>query len=80
MAEHFNTMLVGTRHMGELPKHGHCKDSRVATHMYEDKARQACQKILGCLDMRVLDGDLVVLTCLCMPTLILPPRRFMQMY
>ena len=48
--------------------------------MYKDEARQACQKILRCLDVRVLDGDLIVLTCLQMPTLILPTRRFMQMY
>ena len=44
------------------------------------KPGKTCQKILGCLDMRVLDGDLIVPTCLCMPTLILPPRHFVQMY
>ena len=48
--------------------------------MYEDEARQACQKILRCLDVRVLDGDLVVPTCLWMPMLILPTGHFMQMY
>ena len=30
--------------------------------------------------MRVMDGDLVVLTCLRTPTLILPTGRFMQLY
>ena len=30
--------------------------------------------------MRVMDGDLVVLTCLRMPMLILPARRFVQLY
>ena len=30
--------------------------------------------------MRVMDGDLIVLTCLRMPTLILPARRFVQLY
>ena len=48
--------------------------------MYEDEAWQACQKILRCLDIRVLDGDLIVPTCLRMPTLILPTGHFMQLY
>ena len=30
--------------------------------------------------MRVMDGDLIVLTCLRTPTLILPTRRFVQLY
>ena len=80
MADHFNAMLVGTHHIGELPKHGCCRDPEVAVHVYEDEAKQACPQILRCLDMRVLDGDLIVPTCLCMPTLILPPRHFVQMY
>ena len=36
--------------------------------------------ILRCLDMRVMDGDLVVPTCLRTPTLILPARCFVQLY
>ena len=80
MAEHFDAMLVGTHHIGDLPKCGHCRDPKVAACLYEDEAKQACQQILRCLDMRVLDGDLIVPTCLCTPTLILPPRHFIQMY
>ena len=30
--------------------------------------------------MRVMDGDLIVPTCLRTPTLILPARRFVQLY
>ena len=78
--EHFDALLVGARHIGELPKCGCCRDSEATACMYEDKARQACQKILGCLDMRVLDGNLIIPTCLHTPTLILPSRRFIQMY
>ena len=48
--------------------------------VYEDEAWQACQKILRCLDIRVLDGDLIVPTCLRMPTLILPTGPLMQLY
>ena len=48
--------------------------------VHEDKAQQVCQKILRCLDMRVMDGDLIVLTCLRTPMLILPARRFVQLY
>ena len=48
--------------------------------MYEDEARQVCQKILGCLDMRVLNGNIVVPTCLHTPTLILPHKCFVQLY
>ena len=52
----------------------------MTARVYEDEARQVCQKILRYLDMRVMDGDLIVPTCLQMPTLILPTRRFAKMY
>ena len=64
MAKHFNAMMIGTHSVGELPNQGHCRDPKALASVYEDEARQACQKILQCLDVRVLDGDLVVLTCL----------------
>ena len=80
MTEHFDTMIIGTHHQGELPKHGHCKDPKETAHVNEEEARQARQKILRCLDLRVLDGDIVVPTCLHMPTLILPPKFFLQLY
>ena len=80
MAKHFNAMLAGTCAIGELPSRTHCRDGDATTHVYEDKMTQVHQKILRCLDMRVMDGDLIVPTCLRMPTLILPTGRFMQMY
>ena len=52
----------------------------MTTWVYEDEVRQVCQKILGYLDMSVLDGNLVVLTCLHMLTLILPHKHFLQLY
>ena len=80
MAEHFDAMMIGTRSVGKLPSQWHCRDPEALTHVYEDEAQQAFQKILRCLDVRVLDGDLIVLTCLRMPTLILPTLCFMQLY
>ena len=38
------------------------------------------KRFFRCLDMRVMDGDLVVLTCLKTPTLILPTGCFVQLY
>ena len=64
MAEHFDAMMIGAHSIGELPSQGHCRDPEALAHLYEDEAQQACQKILRCLDMRVLDGDLIVPTCL----------------
>ena len=58
----------------------HCRDEDVTTCVYEDEAKQVCEKILRYLDMRVMDGDLVMLTCLWMPTLILPIGFFVKMY
>ena len=55
-------------------------DSSETARVHKDEAQQVCQKILRCLDMRVMDGDLIVPTCLRMPTLILPARRFVQLY
>ena len=64
MAKHFDAMMLGTHAIGQLPNRGHCKDSEALARVYEDEAQQACQKILCCLDTRVLDGDLIVPTCL----------------
>ena len=80
MAEHYNAMLTGARALGDLPKHTRCRDSGVTARVHEDEAQQVCQKILRCLDMRVMDGDLVVPTCLRTPTLILPAGHFGQLY
>ena len=80
MAKHFDAMMLGTHAIGQLPNQGHCKDPEALAHVYEDEAQQVCQKILHCLDVRVMDGDLIVPTCLQMPTLILPMGHFMQLY
>ena len=80
MAEHYDAMLVGACALSDLPECTRCRDSGVTSGVHEDEAQQVCQKILRCLDMRVMDGDLVVPTCLRTPTLILPARRFVQLY
>ena len=38
------------------------------------------QKTLGYLGLRMLDGNIVILTCLCMPTLVPPPSLFQKCY
>ena len=80
MAEHYDAMLAGARALSDLPKRTRCRDSGATAQVHEDEAQQVCQKILRCLDMRVMDGDLVVLTCLRTPVLILPSGRFVQLY
>ena len=60
MMEHFDAMIVSAHHLGGLPKRRHCKDMQMTTWVYQDEAHQVTQKILSCLDMRVLDGDLVI--------------------
>ena len=80
MAQHYDAMLVGAHALGDLPKRTRCRDSSATALVHEDEAQQVCQKILRCLDMRVMDSDLIVPTCLRMPTLILSARRFVQLY
>ena len=80
MAEHYDAMLAGARALGNLPKRTCCRESSVMARVHEDEAQQVCQKILRCLDMRVMDGDLVVQTYLRMPTLNLPAGHFVQLY
>ena len=80
LAEHYDAMPVGACALGNLPKCTRCRDSGTTAPVHEDEAQQVCQKILRCLDMKVMDGDLVVLTCLRMPMLILPARCFVQLY
>ena len=66
--------------LGDLPEHARCRDLSAMARVHKDEAKQVCQKILRCLDMRVMDGDLVVPTCLRTPMLILPAGRFIQLY
>ena len=73
-------MLVGARALGDLPKCTRCRDSSAMARVHEDEAQKVCVKILRCLDMRVMDGDLIVPTCLRTPTLILPAQCFVQLY
>ena len=80
MAEHFDAMLAGAHAIGDLPSCTCCRDGDVTARVYKDEMRQVRQKILRCLDMRVMDGDLIVPTCLQMPTLILPTGCFVKMY
>ena len=80
MAEHYDAMLVGAHAPSNLPECTHCRDLGMMARVHEDEAQQVCQKILRCLDMRVMDSDLVVPTCLRTPTLILPAGRFVQLY
>ena len=80
MAEHYDAMLVGTCALSDLPERTCCRDSGVMARVHKDEAQQVCQKILRCLDMRVMDGDLVVPTCLRMPMLILLTGHFVQLY
>ena len=49
-------MIISAHHVGEMPKWGHCKDLQMTIWVYEDEKWQVIQKILSCLDMRVLDG------------------------
>ena len=80
MAEHFDAMTAGACAMGKLPSRTRCRDDDVTARVYEDEAKQVCQKILRYLDMRVMEGDLIVPTCLQTPTLILPAGHFTVMY
>ena len=80
MAEHFNAMTAGARAIGKLPGRTRCRDDDATAHVYEDEAKQVHQKILRYLDMRVMDGDLIVPTYLWTPTLILPTGHFVVMY
>ena len=80
MAKHFDAMTAGAHAIGKLPGQTCCRDDDATARVYEDEAKQVCQKILSYLNMRVMDGDLIVLTCLWMPTLILPTGHFVVMY
>ena len=80
MAEHYDTMLARAHALGDLPERTHFRDSGAMARVHEDEAQQVCQKILRCLDMRVMDGNLVVPMCLRTPTLILLAGRFVQLY
>ena len=80
MAEHYDAMLVGAHALGDLPERTRCRDSSAMARVHEDEAQQVCQKILRCLDMTVMDSNLIVPTCLRTPTLILSARHFVQLY
>ena len=80
MADHYDAMLPGARALGDLPERTCCRDSGAMARVHEDEAQQVCQKILRCLDMKVMDGNLVLPTCHRTPMLILLAGRFVQLY
>ena len=80
MAKHFDAMTAGVHAIGKLPGQTRCRDDDATTRVYKDEAKEVRQKILRYLDMRVMDRDLVVPTCLRTPTLILPTGYFVVMY
>ena len=58
MAEHFDALIVGARAIGELPGRMHCKGCDAMARVHDEEATQVRQKILRCLDMRVLGQGL----------------------
>ena len=73
-------MTAGACAIGNLPGRTRCGDNDATAGVYEDEVKQVRQKFVRYLDMRVMDRDLVVPTCLRMPTLILPTGHFVIMY
>ena len=80
MAEYYNAMLTGTRHIGYMLICPHCCSHDMMAKVYLQEKHQVIQKILGCLELRVYNGDIVVPVCLHTPTLVLPPSLFEEHY
>ena len=78
MAEHFDALLAGTHAIGELPSRMHCKDGDATVQVYKDETTQVCQKILRCLDMKVMDSQGFMQPCGDIRTSIVP-RDFRQL-
>ena len=80
MAQHYDLMVAGSRHIGYLPDRPSRKSAEGVAKLYLQERGELLNKIDSYLQNRKLECGIVVPTCLRTPVLILEPRECMRRY
>ena len=80
MAQHYDLMVAGSRHIGHLPDRPSRKTAEGVAALYDKERGELLNKIDGFLQNRKMECGIVVPTCLRTPVLILDPPECMRRY
>ena len=80
MAQHYDLMVAGSRHIGYLPDRPSRKTAEGVAELYLQERGELLNKIDSYLDNRKMECNIVVPTCLRTPVLILDPKECMHRY
>ena len=80
MAQHYDLMVAGSRHIGYLPDRPSRKTPEGVAELYLQERGELLNKIDSYLQNRVMECGIVVPTCLRTPVLILEPKECMRRY
>ena len=80
MAQYYDLMVAGSRHIGYLPDRPSRKTAEGVAELYIKERGELLNKIDGFLQNRKMECGIVVPTCLRTPVLILDPRECMRRY
>ena len=80
MAQCYDLMVAGSRHIGYLPDRPSRKTAEGVAELYRKERGELLNKIDSYLQNRKMKCGIVVPTCLCTPVLILDPRECMRRY
>ena len=80
MAQHYDLMVAGSRHIGYLPERSSRKTAEDVAALFLRERGELLTRIRSYVDNRIMECGIVVPTCLRTPVLILDPKECMRRY
>ena len=80
MAQHYDLMVAGSRHIGYLPERSSRKTAEDVAALFLRERGELLTKIRSYVDNRTMECNIIVPTCLRTPVLILDPKECMRRY
>ena len=80
MAQHYDLMVAGSRHIGYLPERSSRKTAEDVAALFLQERGELLTRIRSYVDNRIMECGIVVPTCLRTPVLILDPKECMRRY
>ena len=80
MAQHYDLMVAGSRHIGYLPERSSHKAAEDVAALFLQERGELLTRIRSYVDNRTMEWNIVVPTCLRTPVLILDPKKCMRRY
>ena len=80
MAQHYDLMVAGSRHIGYLPERSSRKTAEDVATLFLRERGELLTRIRSYVDNCTMECNIVVPTCLCTPVLILDPKECMRRY